>query len=162
MMTKLLKILLVAILLLPMSALADTTNSKSKDKRATKTEWFQKMKEYKHDYLAKKLDITDAQKAEFFKLYDEKESERYNAEKKVRTIEKSIRQKGDAATDADYESAIEAQYKLNNEIARIESKYAKSFSKVLTPRQLFRLRAVEREFQRTLMEKRHNCPPAKR
>lgn len=161
MMTKLLKILLVAIVLLPMNVLADT-NSKGKDKRATKTEWFQKMKECKHDYLAKKLDIADAQKAEFFKLYDAKESERYNAEKKVRTIEKSIRQKGDAATEADYESAIDAQYKLNDEIARIESKYATSFRKVLTPRQLFRLRAVERDFQRTLMEKRHNYPPAKR
>lgn len=159
-MMKYLKILLLAVIMMPLSAMADKPKEKpGKGKHRERTEWFRKMKEVKHNYLAKELDLTDKQKNEFFKLYDAKESERFAAESKVRKLEKELKKKGDAATEADFDTAIAAQYRLNREIADIESKYEKPFRQILTKRQLFKLPRAERGFQHKLMDKRKDCPP---
>jgi len=159
---KYLRILLIALLIMPLDALADKPKRAKKGKKRDKTEWLQKMHEVKHQYLVKELDLTTVQQEEFFKLYDAKEAERHAVESKVRKIEKQIRQKGDAATEKELDAAITAQYRLNHEIAGIEAKYEKAFRKVLTNRQLFNLRAAERGFQRKLMQHRHDCPPPPR
>lgn len=159
MITGYLKIFLTVLLLMPLSSQAGNPKKIRAKKHENKTEWLQKLKDYKHAYMIKELDLTDNQQADFFRIYDSKESERFAAERNVREIEKKLIKKGDAATDADYDAAIAAQYKLNDEIARIETKYSKEMRKVLTPRQLFKLRFAERDFQRKLMEKRHDCPP---
>lgn len=155
---RLLKIFLLALFLCPLTALADKPKNAPKDK--DKTEWFRKLKEFKHNYLTKELDLTDAQKTEFFKLYDAKEQERFDAEHKVRTLERDIKKKGDAATDNDYSCAIAAQYQLNHELAKIESRYETEFRKILSMRQLYKLRHAEFGFQRKLM-KQHNPRPPK-
>lgn len=159
---KYLRILLIAILLMPLNVLADKPKHAKKGKKRDKTEWLQKMHEVKHKHLVKELDLTDKQQEEFFKLYDAKESERHAVESNVRNLEKQIKQKGDAATEQELDAAITAQYQLNHDIARIEAKYEKAFRKVLTNRQLFNLRAAERGFRRKLMQHRHDCPPQPR
>lgn len=146
-------ILLLAILSLlsPLNMLADKPNGGPKRNRE-RTEWFRKLKEAKHNYLTKELDLTEAQQEEFFTLYDAKERERHAAEHKVRALEKEVKRKGDGATDEDYNRAIAAQYEVNHELAGIETKYEKEFRKVLTKRQLFKLRFAEFGFQRKLMK----------
>ena len=152
-MKKLTVILLAILTLLPAGALAQGNKGPSKSERK---EWMKKLRALKHDFLTKELDLTENQRDEFFELYDAKEAERTAAEQKVRQAERSVRSKGDAATDADYDAAIKAQYRLNSEIASIESKFEASFRKVLTKRQLYKLRGTEHAFQRKLMEQ---CPP---
>lgn len=162
-MMKYMKILLLAVMLIPLTAMADKPKGNpGKGKQKERIEWFRKMKEVKQNYLAKELELTDKQKEEFFKLYDAKESERFAAESKVRKLEKELRKKGDAATEADFDAAIAAQYRLNTEIAEIEAKYEKPFRQILTKRQLFKLPRAERGFQHKLMEKRKDCPPPPR
>lgn len=159
-MIKYLKILLIALLMTPMAALADNKPKAKKHSKADeRAEWFQKLKEFKHKYLVKELDLTEEQQSEFFKLYDAKEAERHAAETKAYTIEKQVKKKGDAATDSDFDTAIAAQYQLNSDLATIEARYEKAFRKVLTRRQLFKLRSAERGFQRKLMDQRKGCPP---
>lgn len=153
-----LKILLLTLLLVPFSSLADKHYHGPGPQNPDKTEWFRKLKETKHNFLVKELDLTQAQQAEFFRLYDAKEQARFEAEHKVRSLEKEIKKKGAAATDEDYNRAITAQYQLNHELAKIESKYEAEFRKVLTIRQLYKLRSSEFSFQRKLM-KQHNRPP---
>lgn len=145
------KIVILLAILSPLNMLADKTKDGPK-KNHERTEWFRKLKEAKHNYLTKELDLTEAQQENFFLLYDAKERERHAAERKVRTLEKEVRRKGDSATDEDYNRAIAAQYESNHEMARIESKYEKEFRKVLTKRQLFKLRRAEFGFQHKLMK----------
>lgn len=146
------KILLIIMLLAPLSAAADKPNGKKENAR---TEWFRKLKEAKHNFFLKELDLTEAQRAEFFRLYDAKENERHDAERRVRSLEKVIKDKGAAATDEDYDRAIKAQYQLNHDLASIESKYEAEFRKVLTKHQLYKLRFAEFGFQRKLMKQNH-------
>lgn len=146
-----LQILLLLLILSPINALADKQNGKPRKDR-DRTEWFRKLKETKHNYLIKELDLTDSQRDEFFRLYDEKEAERHNAEQKVRNLEKEIKRKGAAATEQDYDKAISAQYELNHTLAKIESKYEAKFRKILTKRQLYKLRFAEFGFNRKLMK----------
>lgn len=148
---KYIKILLLLAILSPLNILADKPEDGPK-KNHERTEWFRKLKEAKHNYLTKELDLTEAQQDDFFRLYDAKERERHAAERKVRTLEKEVKRKGDSATDEDYNRAIAAQYESNHEMARIESKYEQEFRKVLTKRQLFKLRRAEFGFQRKLMK----------
>lgn len=152
-MKKLTLLLLVALMLIPAGSMAQDNK---RSNRAERKEWMKKLKALKHDFLAKELDLTENQKAEFFDIYDSKEAERMDAEQKVKQAEHNVRHKGEAASDADYDAAIRAQYNFNSEIASIESKYEALLRKVLTKRQLYKLRGSEHAFQRKLMEQ---CPP---
>lgn len=149
---KYLKILLLIVILTPLNMFADKPKGQHKGGDKDRTEWFRKLKEAKHNFMIKELDLTEAQRADFFRLYDAKEAERHEAERKVRTLEKEIKKKGAATTEDDYDRAIAAQYQLNHELAKIESKYESEFRKVITKRQLYKLRHVEFEFQRKLMK----------
>lgn len=151
---KYLKILLLLVILSPLNALADKPKENSKKEQERK-EWFRKLKEAKHSFLVKSLDLTEAQRNDFFRLYDAKEAERHAAERKVRNLEREIKKKGDAATEEDYDRAISAQYQFNHDIAKIESKYEAEFRKVLTKRQLYKLRFTEFDFDRKLMKQDH-------
>lgn len=123
-----------------------------------KTEWLRKMKAFKHDFLARELDLAPKQRDEFFKLYDAKEEARFNAEKQVRKMERQILKKGENATDEECDCCIKAQYELNEKLAEIEKKYESAMRKILSKRQLVRLPHAERKFQRRLMEGRKDCP----
>ncbi|MCM1310733.1 MAG: V-type ATPase subunit a family protein [Bacteroides sp.] len=149
---KYLKLLLLLAVLSPLNLLADKPKGGPKGGDKERTEWFRKLKAAKHNFMVKELDLTEAQQADFFRLYDAKESERHEAERKVRNLEKEIKKKGAAAIEEDYNRAITAQYQLNHELAKIESKYESEFRKVITKRQLYKLRHVEFEFQRKLMQ----------
>lgn len=155
-----LRIVLIALLIVPFSSLADKPDNGHKD--LDKKEWFRKLKETKHNFMVKKLDLTKAQQDEFFRLYDAKEQARFEAESKVRSLEKEITKKGDAATDEDYSRAITAQYQLNHDLAKIESQYEEEFRKVLTKRQLYKLRNAEFSFQRKLMQQHNRAPKYKK
>ena len=60
-----------------------------------------------------------------------------------------------AITDADYEKATEAVYNAKTREAAIEREYLDKFKTILSPRQMFRLKAVERSFNRELMKQHH-------
>lgn len=145
-----------------MTAMADKPNGGKGAKgkhQGDRKEWMQKMKEYKHAYLIKELDLSEKQAVDFFKAYDAREQERFDAESKVRKLERAIEKKGDKATDEELDECIAAQYQLNKDMVKLDEKYKKTFRKLLTKRQLYKLPHAEREFQRTLMEKRKDCPP---
>lgn len=156
-MNKLLKIFLMMMLLAPISAVAQPKGKNGG--KGNRKEWMQKMKEFKHSYLIKELDLSEQQAADFFKAYDAREKERFDAEGKVRKLERAINEKGDKATDAELDACINAQYQFHKDMQDIEQKYEKTFRKLLTKRQLCKLPHAEREFQRILMDKRKDCPP---
>ena len=48
--------------------------------RPDKKEWMAKMREAKHNFLAKELQLTDEQKKEFFAIYDKTEDASHKVE----------------------------------------------------------------------------------
>lgn len=126
-----------------------------------KLEWMAKMRKVKHDFLSKELQLTDAQKKEFFEIYDRNESARRRIEHDMRQREKAVEQKGDAATDAELDSIIANQFSIEERLGAVDRSFLPQFRKVLTRRQLARLKHAERKFNRKLMEQRNSakCPP---
>lgn len=152
-MNKLANILTVLCLCISFNLSAQNpAGAKRGDKKPDKTEWLNKMKQLKHEFLTRELNLTPEQQRDFFAAYDAKEEERFNAEREVRRGERNIIKKGDAATDAEIDKAIDAQYDLDSKITAIELKYKEKFQKILTKRQLFKLRNAERDFQKMLVD----------
>lgn len=150
----LLPLLLMSVCILPASA------QKKDQKRPARKEWMAKMREVKHDFMAKELQLTDAQKAQFFEVYDKCEDARHEVEREAREKEKAIEKKGDAATDAELDAIINDQFTMEERLGKVDRQYLPQFRKVLTRRQLAKLKHAERKFMRKLMDKKNeNCPP---
>lgn len=147
-MKKYLLILLLAFVCVPTIVSA---TGPSKSERAA---WFTKMREYKHEFLIKQLDLEESQREPFFALYDKMNDEIHAIERQTRTMERTVSKKGEEATDLEYEKAAEACYELAGKRNVVEMKYFKEFKSVLTPKQLFKLQKAERDFTRQLMEHR--------
>lgn len=158
-MNRLLRLCLIVMLMAPI-AKAGAQELKHERKR-DRQEWFQKMKEFKHAYLIKELDLSKKQAEDFFQVYDAMEKERFDAERKVREMERKIIKAGAGATDEEIDQCIAEQYKLNRTMADIDARYESSFRKMLTRRQLMKLPHVEREFQRVLIDCRKDSRPPK-
>lgn len=124
-------------------------------------EWFREMLELKHDYLAKELALTKEQQQKFFLVYDSMENETRRMFDQTRALEKSVRQKGDKATDAELLKATDAMYNVKTREAQIEKKYYTQFRKLLSPRQLFKLKRAERHFQRQMVKEHYKKRPHK-
>lgn len=119
--------------------------------------WFREMTQYKHEFLAKELDLNKEQEAKFFPLYDKMEAETRELQRQTRKMEKDVADKGKKATDLDYEKAAEALQEQKGKESAIEMRYFNQFKTVLTKKQLFRLKQAERKFTQAIMD-HHRTP----
>lgn len=119
--------------------------------KAERERWFKEMRQYKHEFIAKELDLTKEQQKKFFPLYDEMESSTRKLNRDTRAMERRVRDSGEKATDIEYEKAAEAMFELKAKEGAIEQSYLKKFKTVLTPRQLYKLKVAERKFTREVM-----------
>lgn len=114
------------------------------------------MQQVKKDFISKSLDLTAEQKAKFFPLYENMEGEIRKCSAKTSRMARDVKGKGDKATDLEYEKASEAMFELKSKEGAIEMKYYQEFKKVLTPRQLFKLKKAEKDFTKKLMKEFRN------
>lgn len=131
----------------------DTTNH-----RPDRKQWRKEMQQLKVDFMAKELNLSETQKKEFAPLLIAMDSEMESLARNVRESEKELTKKGESATDADYRTVSEAMFELRGKESEVEKNYYNKFSKILTPRQLFKFKSAERNFMKVLMSKRHNGP----
>ena len=117
-------------------------------------QWRRDMQQLKVDFMAKELKLSEAQKAEFGPLLTSMDDEIEAVATTLRKTEKNLEKKGDAATDAEYRTAAEAMFEQRAKESAIEKSYYTKFSKILTPKQLFKFKQAERKFMMKLMEKR--------
>ena len=122
-------------------------------------EWFEKMREYKHQFLVKELGLTDEQQTKFFPLYDKMEDEIFKVTHETRQLDKKV--SSGKATDLEYENAARAIIELKNKECDIELKYFTQFKSVLSSKQLFLLKKAERKFANELMKRHHKCKDRK-
>lgn len=117
---------------------------------ADRARWLSSIREYKHDYLAKELDLTKEQQREFFPLYDsmEDEIERINAE--TRDIERRLAENPDAS-ELELENGARTIFEQKRAEGQVEMTYFDKFKEILTARQMVKLKNTERKFNQQLV-----------
>lgn len=119
---------------------------------ADREQWFKEMREYKHAFLAKELNLSKDQQRRFFAIYDDMMSQTGKLASETRALTEKVQNAGDKATDADYDRAIEAMANQKVKEGEIERDYINKFKTVLTKKQLFQLKTAERKFARDIMK----------
>lgn len=117
-------------------------------------QWMTEMRQYKRLYLTKELQLTREQQTKFFPLYEEMEDAEAKIDDESRAMEKRVSDLP-TATDLEYEKATEAIYDSAIKSAQLEREYMDKFKDILTRKQLFRLKGVERQFNREMMRQHH-------
>ena len=140
-------LIIIAFLLLPIALLAQKPTQRERDS------WMKEMQQVKNEYIARKLQLTDEQKAKFLPVYNRMEAEVRVAAEQAMQLERQVRRKGEKASDLEREKAAEAQFELKGKEGAIEMKYFKDFKSILTSKQLIKLKKAERDFSKELMEK---------
>lgn len=115
-------------------------------------QWFKEMRDYKHAFLAKELDLSRDQQRKFFPLYDEMEDETAKLNQETRQLEEKIAKTGDNVTDIEYDKATEALFEQKSKEGEIEKSFLKKFQPILSKKQLFMLKGAERKFTRDIMK----------
>ncbi|MDE6192125.1 MAG: Spy/CpxP family protein refolding chaperone [Muribaculum sp.] len=150
-------LLLIAAIIFAMPGYA-TDNKKNIDRK----EWFKELRQYKHNFLTKELDLTKEQEAKFFPMYDEMDDAMFKINREARAMEKKITKSSEKVSDLEYEKAAEAMYEVKGKEAAIEKQYFTKFKTVLTPKQLFELKQAERRFTDKLMKEHSKARSGKK
>lgn len=148
-MKRIAQILLVLAMFCPFLAMAQGSNVD----KATRDRWFKEIRDKKHDFFTKELDLSREQQEPFFKAYDAMEDELFRIADQVRRLERRVAHQSNPADD-DYEEAIDALFEQKGKEYLVEKQAREQFSRILSKKQLFKLKAAERKFTRALMNHR--------
>jgi len=118
------------------------------------TESFPRFEIYKHEMLAKALDLDKEKEKQFFEVYDEMDMRLMQISNETRDLERRVSADADAS-DTEIEAAAIAIYSQKEKEGKIELEYFDKFKEILTPRQLLRLKSAEREFTSNLVKQHH-------
>lgn len=141
---------LIATLLL-LGLMAADMNAQSALSENDRSRWLSEIREYKHEFLAKDLELTREQQRDFFPLYDsmEDEVERINSE--TRALESKVSESKEAS-DLEIENASRTIFEQKRAEGQVEMTYFDKFKEILSPRQLLRLKNAERRFTQQLVK----------
>lgn len=112
------------------------------------------IRNYKHEMLAKALDLDKEKEKQFFEVYDEMDMRLMQISNETRDLERRVSADADAS-DTEIEAAAIAIYSQKEKEGKIELEYFDKFKEILTPRQLLRLKSAEREFTSNLVKQHH-------
>lgn len=115
-------------------------------------EWMNDMREFKHQYFKRDLGLTRDQEVPFFKAYDQMDDELIRIGEETRALERKTINDSDA-TDTELESAARTIFEQKKKEGETELKYFEEFSKILTKKQLVKLKETERRFNRALLDR---------
>ncbi len=140
----------VALMLWAAPAAAQTPDNGEPAAEYNREQYINEIRSYKHDFLARELDLSRERQRAFFQSYDAMEDELLQLNEETRELERRIDGTADAS-EVELEAAATAIYGQKAKEAEIESRYLEVFRTQLTPRQLFRLKGAERRFNQSLM-----------
>lgn len=146
------RIIISLMLLFALFTLSFTTSAQQRPEPRERKVWMKEMQQYKNDFISKKLQLTDDQKARFIPLYNSMDAEIRKTQDEAEKLYRQTKKKESGVSDLEYEKAAEAAYELKGRENEIEMRYFKQFKTILTPKQLFKLKDAERDFTRQLMK----------
>lgn len=109
--------------------------------------------EFKLKYLAQEMDLNEEQQTKFFDLYTKMDTEKFALFKKMRDLERKIKE--GKATDSEYEAFSKAAADTKVKIAEIDKAYETKFSQFLSAKQIYKMKAAEETFRKKLREMHH-------
>ena len=113
--------------------------------------WLSEIRGYKHDYLARELELSREQQQAFFPLYDAMEDEVERINTQTRNLEQRVDDNKEAS-DLELENAARTIFEQKRAEGQIEMTYFEKFKEILSPRQLLRLKSAERKFTQQLVK----------
>lgn len=137
-----------------MTQLSFTAAAQDNGNDTQRDRWFKEMHAKKHDFLAKELELTPEQTEPFFAIYDKMDADIRAVGARTRDLEKKAFDDANAS-EADVDAAIEAVYSQRYQEWSIENEAKAKFEKILTKKQMLKLKHAEFKFNRALM-KQHN------
>lgn len=114
----------------------------NKDEKAAKRK---EMMEFKLKFLGDEIGLTDSQKKQFDEVYSQMDEERRVVNRKIRHAKKEIEAKKETS-DADYNKALKDLSQAREDMAQIEKKYDEKLAKVLSAKQLYKLKEAETQW----------------
>ena len=107
------------------------------------------MREFKHRMLVKELGLQKDQEQKFFDIYDKMDDELMTMGAEMRELERKTLA-NESASDTECETVARALFEQKKKEADVELRYYEDMSKVLTPRQMLKLKSAERKISITL------------
>ncbi|MDE6551577.1 MAG: hypothetical protein K2K98_01245 [Muribaculaceae bacterium] len=142
-MKKYLLFLLLAILTLPAAFAQDKDKAKMKEE----------LQQFKIDFLAKEMNLSEKEKAEFTPLYNEYDEQRRQAGSEAWKFERELKKKKDAS-EADYKHLSELQQKARSKDNEIVKQYDAKFGAFLSAKQIYQMHQGEEKFFEKMKEMR--------
>lgn len=129
-------------------------DAKQDRQKARKEQW-EKFRQDKQAFYTKTMELTQEQAEKFFPLFDEMEKKKFEL---VREVHKEARNlmKAESVTDEQYKAAADHAASIAEKEVAIEKEYYARFCEILTPRQQFLYHRCEPQFQKNMVNKRHN------
>lgn len=151
-------LLLIVALLVPVVSYAQNDDQSSPEKRR---QWFKEMRAKKHEFMVRELELTQDQREQFFAIYDEMDANLKAINDETRSLEKTLDNR-DNISDAEYDAVIDALYNQRYREWNVEKTAKERLSKVLTKKQLVKVKKAEGKFTRALMKQHHQTSKARK
>ncbi len=114
--------------------------------------YIQELRNYKHEFLTRELNLSREQQRNFFELYDAMEDQEIQLNAEIRDLEKNVME-NTQASEVETDAAINAIFSQKQREADLEASYLPRFKEILTPAQLLRLKQAERRFNQRVMRR---------
>lgn len=113
----------------------------------------EEIQNFKIDFLAQEMELTEKVKADFAPLYREYDNELRKTGSEVFKFEREMKKKKDP-TDADYKRLSELQKKSREDFETVNKKYEPKFEAILNSKQIYQMHKGEEKFFEKMKEMR--------
>lgn len=144
---------LTAFFLLLVSFVAGAYSQEKGDGKGDRHKMRQELEDFKMKFIAQEIDLKEDQQQRFFDLYKKMNEEKFKVFKDTRQLEKKVKSDKNA-TDADYENLNKAITEARRKDAEIEKKYDEQFLKIISARQLLKMKDAEEKFRHKMHDMR--------
>ncbi|MBQ4291889.1 MAG: hypothetical protein II752_04040 [Muribaculaceae bacterium] len=143
----------IIVVILSLAALSVSAQQRGRQK-PDREKWFQELREWKHQFLIKEVELTEEQQPKFFAVYDAMQNEILAIHDGTRNMEKKL-SLNKQASDLEYEKMAEALIEVKIKEGEIQKRYLDKMKTVISSRQLYKLQVAEKKFIR-MLNRQHN------
>lgn len=144
--------ILILVVMLTATAVPSISAQKNGGESRPRKEWVKEFRNYKKDYLTRKLKLSAQQSEQFFPVYFQMEDEMIALQRQLRQMVRDLEKKGNNASALETDKTIEAIFEQKSREGEIEMKYLPKFRAILTPAQMLQLKKSEQRLTRELMK----------
>lgn len=145
------RLYILTLLIVSLVFATGSTYAKQRISDEQREEWLDELREYRHKFFRKELNLNRDQETKFFQVYDRMDAELIKIGEETREMERKTLN-NTQATDTEMETVARALFEQKKREAEVELKYFDQFKEILSKRQLLKLKEVERKFNATLLK----------